>query len=310
MIRISPPSLSAGPSALAEMIWPPLRVVDPIAAFSHDAEVATRFPRSTEPANELDASRMNELMPIALLRSDDLDKRAVRQALDQMAHASVEFDTATDLLAALRAGRRFGLLLLAPQGPWNWSEWQAAVADGIPMLLMVQDLAQSPLPAEGGPGGMVDFIALSSLQVHELQWRVRSLLAKSLATAHTSEHPRLASGKDELTWNNYHFLPRNRVVHCRGQEIRLRPREYDLALLMFFNMDLVLERQWLRSALWSQSARKGSRALDTCVSNIRKKLALNAGNGLELRSLHGRGYRLVPMQPDRSQTDAFRREKA
>ncbi len=252
-------------------------------------------------------------MPIALLRSDDPEKRAVRQALDQMAYASVEFDTASDLLVALHAGRRFGLLLLAPQGPWRWSEWQAAVASGIPMLLMVQDLARSPLSVEGGPSfqeGVVDFIALSPLQVHELQWRVQSLLAKSLATAQAPARPRLASENDELTWNNYHFLPRNRVVHCRGQEIRLRPREYDLALLMFFNMDVVLERQWLRTTLWSQSMRKGSRALDTCVSNIRKKLGLNASNGLELRSMHGRGYRLVPVQPDRPWTDTFRREQA
>jgi DNA-binding response OmpR family regulator len=309
MIRISPSSLSAGPSALAEMVWPPRRAVDPITAPSHDAEAANGLSCPPEQVNELGVRRMNELMPIAFVRSDDLEKGAVRQVLDQMAHASVEFDTVTDLLAALRAGRRFGLLLLAPQDPWNWSEWEATVVSGMPMLLMVQDLAQSQRAVEEGPpfqGGIVDFIALSPLQAHELQWRVRSLLAKSLATAQAQAlvRPLSVAERDELTWNNYHFLPRNRVVHCRGQEIRLRPREYDLALLLFFNMDLVLERQWLRSTLWSPSARKGSRALDTCVSNIRKKLELNARNGLELRSLHGRGYRLVPTQPDLPRTDA------
>ena len=264
-----------------------------------------------ESAIELDANRMNGLMPIALVRSDDAGKKVVREALDQMAHASVAFDTVSDLVAALRAGRRFELLLLAPQAEWNWHELLAA-AKGVPLLLMTDKLAPSPLAVEGAAlfgGRIVDFMAASPLQGGELQWRVRSLLAKSLAAAQSAVLVRSASGTDELIWNNYHFLPRNRVVHCRGQEVRLRPREYELALLMFVNMDMLLDRQWLRTTLWARSAKDGSRALDTCVSSIRKKLALNAGNGLELRSLHGRGYRLAPMQPGHPWGGALRREQ-
>lgn len=96
----------------------------------------------------------------------------------------------------------------------------------------------------------------------------------------------------ELQWGPYRFEAGNSVVQFDGRELKLPPLEFDLAMEFFRNLDRTLSRERLYTALWDHFD-DGSRALDTQVSRLRRKLDLQRVDGWSLRSASGVGYRLV-----------------
>ncbi|MES2531792.1 MAG: winged helix-turn-helix domain-containing protein [Pseudomonadota bacterium] len=96
----------------------------------------------------------------------------------------------------------------------------------------------------------------------------------------------------ELQWGPYRFESGNSVVQFEGRVLKLPPLEFDLAMEFFRNLDRTLSRERLYTALWDHFD-GGSRALDTQVSRLRRKLDLQRVDGWSLRSASGVGYRLV-----------------
>jgi DNA-binding response OmpR family regulator len=86
------------------------------------------------------------------------------------------------------------------------------------------------------------------------------------------------------------------VLH-RGRELKLDPREFELAFMLFRNPDHLLTRDFLWIALWKQLPRKGARALDIAAAGVRKKLDLREENGVLLRAAYKRGYELLTVTP-------------
>jgi two-component system, OmpR family, phosphate regulon response regulator PhoB len=94
-----------------------------------------------------------------------------------------------------------------------------------------------------------------------------------------------------LEWRGYRFLLDQNQAEFAGAPIRLRPREFDLAVAFFRNVDQVLTREWLFANVWGREMENGvsfSRALDVCVSALRRKLGLR----FRLQAIWGQGYRL------------------
>lgn len=96
----------------------------------------------------------------------------------------------------------------------------------------------------------------------------------------------------ELQWGPYRFEAGTGVVQFDGRTLKLPPLEFDLAMEFFRNLDRTLSRERLYTALWDRFD-DGSRALDTQVSRLRRKLELQRVDGWSLRSASGVGYRLV-----------------
>lgn len=96
----------------------------------------------------------------------------------------------------------------------------------------------------------------------------------------------------ELEWGPYRFQPATGTVQFAGRVTRLPPLEFDLAMEFFRNLDRTLSRERLYMTLWERFD-ADSRALDTQVSRLRRKLELESVDGWALRSASGIGYRLV-----------------
>lgn len=96
----------------------------------------------------------------------------------------------------------------------------------------------------------------------------------------------------ELQWGPYRFEASAGIVQFGGRTLKLPPLEFDLAMEFFRNLDRTLSRERLYSTLWEHFD-DGSRALDTQVSRLRRKLDLQRVDGWSLRSASGVGYRLV-----------------
>jgi two-component system, OmpR family, response regulator RegX3 len=84
-----------------------------------------------------------------------------------------------------------------------------------------------------------------------------------------------------------------RTVECRGQEVKMTPREYSLLLFFLRNVDLALTRQTLLHSVWGYSDDANTRTLDAHVGKLRNKFEMDPTAPRHFRTIHGVGYRFV-----------------
>jgi len=229
---------------------------------------------------------------VAMVGCDEAQTRAWGHRLRLLGCTPVSFDSSAGFLhAATHGTTHFDLLLvvLKDEGAWPLltSMCQALrvpiflVANALQRELLAEVLSAAE-PESQGLG--IDFAVLP-VDDFEVELRVREALRRN----ETLLHPQATSA----LFGDYRFVGNRKVVVYRGEEIRLKPREFELALLLFRNAGQLLERDWLLGSLWPESrVERKSRVLDCCVANIRRKLSLYKANEFVLHSVYGRGYEL------------------
>jgi DNA-binding response OmpR family regulator len=90
----------------------------------------------------------------------------------------------------------------------------------------------------------------------------------------------------------YEFALGGREVFMRGSSVKLTPKEFELALLLFRNAGRPLSRGYVYELVWKQNADLSCRTMDAHVSMIRAKLNLRPEHGYRLAPVYGYGYRL------------------
>ena len=75
--------------------------------------------------------------------------------------------------------------------------------------------------------------------------------------------------------------------------ISITGKEFDLLVLFLRNLGRVLSRNYLLEGVWGARAQVTSRALDTRIYRLRKKLCLTPKYGWRLTAAYGHGYRLA-----------------
>lgn len=81
-------------------------------------------------------------------------------------------------------------------------------------------------------------------------------------------------------------------IELNAEAIKLTQKEFQLAALLFDNLDRPLSRSYLLSDVWSAAAGVETRTLDMHISRIRNKLKLGPENLYVLQTVFGFGYRL------------------
>jgi len=231
---------------------------------------------------------------IAMVGCDEAQQAGWGNRLRLMGCDPVCFDDSTDFLLAITQGLQFGLLLVVLKDEGAWPILTAMCrALRIPIFLVARasqrDLLVDVLSAAGGEtqGASIDFAVLP-VDEFEVELRVRESLRRNRTL--------LQSHATAACFGDYQFLGERRVVVCHGTEVRLKPREFELALLLFRNAGRLLERDWLLASLWVDARiERTSRTLDCCVASIRRKLSLHKGGEFVLVSVYGRGYELRHM---------------
>lgn len=226
---------------------------------------------------------------IALYDSDGVRSAALGSRLGSMGHHAVAFTHEDNLLEFLEEHQRFDLLLAPLQNGLPRRILSGGRdALGMPALLLVEGTQWGQLLLRNEDAEAVDAIEFDALRTtnDELEWRIRSLLARTKAASTRSARV------PELAWGDYRFIVHHRIVLHRGREIFLQPRQFDFALELFRNMDRVVTRDWLWNALWRSTSRRSSRGFDVCATNVRRKLALHEKNGFVLKAVYGQGYLL------------------
>lgn len=227
---------------------------------------------------------------IAVLEASDPDRDFVGDVIRTLGHGLAEFRRPADLLRALGAGDRFDIVLAAFDGDQDAAlsgarSLRRVIGASTPMLLMMRpEQLRSAETFIMDPAN--DFIVLPCEECE--------VVARVAASLKAARSPDLL---ERLAFGRYLFDPRSRTVNFNEERVRLRPREFDLALFLFRNAGVVQSRDAIFKNIWSWSGIRpiGARMIDVHVAGIRRKLKLNfdAGIGVTLSTLYGLGYLLT-----------------
>ncbi len=89
------------------------------------------------------------------------------------------------------------------------------------------------------------------------------------------------------------------LVSPAGEEIKLTKGEFDLLAVLAGNLGRVVARSDLVAALSNREWSGTERSVDVLVSRLRRKLGDDSRRPRRLMTVHGMGYRLVPLNcPD------------
>jgi len=223
-------------------------------------------------------------MRIAILEDDPALADQMSDALEKGGYSSQLFRTRKALVTALKRGT-FDMLVF---------DWSLRQMSGDDVLGWAGESLQNVPPTlfvttRDDETDMVRALSLSAddylvrpIKIAELQARVGTLLRESVPAqiVHTQHF-------DDVRFD----LGRQSVI-VRGNEVIVTNKEFNLALLLFQNLDRPLSRAYLLDKIWRVSADLQTRTLDAHISRIRAKLGLRPESGYRLAPVYSYGYRL------------------
>lgn len=236
-------------------------------------------------------------MNIAALEDDPNEASLIHQILTNAGHACTVFGTGQALLDALRT-RHFDMLVL----DWNLPDMTGYevvnwVRSHLSAQVLVLFLSNRSLEENivlglmaGGDDYMLKPVRRAELlaRVHALSRRLAPMPAGSVPNPSAlppADNPTVEVGPYRL----------NRILktaQLNGKTVELKPKEFDIAFILFQNAGGIVARDKLIEAVWGRELVMTSRTLDTHMSNVRSKLALKPENGVKLTTIYTLGYRL------------------
>ena len=97
-------------------------------------------------------------------------------------------------------------------------------------------------------------------------------------------------GSDSILLADSDFTPKNLIIKVKDEVKTLTFRESKLLEYFFKNPNQVLHRDDIKENVWGDEGVIVGRSIDVFVSRLRK--ILKADQGLEIKNVHGLGYRL------------------
>lgn len=226
-------------------------------------------------------------MKIAVLEDDPIEAQWIQQILTGAGHACAGFSTGASLLQSLRTDA-YDLLLLDWALPdmtgFDVLNWVRAnvVPEVIVLFLSNHDLEEN-IVASLMAGG--DDYLVKPARSAELLARIHSM-SRRLAGATA------AVDRSLLEVGPYRFNKVLRTAEVHGEAIELKPKEFDIAVLLLQNLGAIVSRETLMESVWGRELMMTSRTLDTHISQVRRKLMFTSVNKVKLSTIYSLGYRL------------------
>lgn len=199
-------------------------------------------------------------------------------------HGQTGFDTAMQ--------QDFDLILLDLMLPgMNGFEIMSKLrGEGIktPIIILTAKNAEQEV-VEGLKSGADDYIT-KPFGVAELLARVAAVLRRS--NGQEEREPTAVSDEAQISLGALTVYPEKYEVTLNGEQITLRPKEFEVLLYLARKPGVVMTRDDLMNAVWGFDYIGGQRTVDVHVSSLRKKLELDPGS-VHIDSIRGVGYKLV-----------------
>ncbi|HEX2807661.1 MAG TPA: response regulator transcription factor [Kineosporiaceae bacterium] len=122
-------------------------------------------------------------------------------------------------------------------------------------------------------------------------FRLPVLLARIRAHLRRQGPPPGTVAGEVLKIGNLHLDLGARRVEAAGQEVSLRPKEFDLLARLIAGHGQAVTREQLMSQVWDEHWSGSTKTLDMHVSSLRRKLAEFGEDPATIVTLRGYGYR-------------------
>lgn len=231
-------------------------------------------------------------MEIAVLEDDPMEATLIRQTMVGAGYHCSVFSNGAALIDAL--GRQsFDLLIL----DWNLPDMTGDEVIGwvrrnlspdlVVMFLTSRALEENVVA--GLMAGADDYMtkpirqAELAARVHVLSRRVRQLAGDRSDTLPAAMSIESGVFKFDLLL---------KTASVRGKPVELKPKEFEIAVMLFQNAGQIVPREQIMESVWGRELVMTSRTLDTHMSQVRTKLQLNLDNGVRVTTIYTIGYRL------------------
>jgi len=131
----------------------------------------------------------------------------------------------------------------------------------------------------------------------ELLARIRALLRRAdypvgeeRALSQDASSDALPPARAELVGGPLRIDQAGRRVNCRGQELELQPKQFDLLTYLVRNRGTVLTRDQLLHNVWGYDYAGDTRTVDVHVRWLREKLEEDPANPKLIQTVRGVGY--------------------
>lgn len=231
-------------------------------------------------------------MKIALLEDDREQAEVVKIWMEDAGHEVDWHERGSDLINAVRTDR-FDMVLL---------DWQVPDLDGYSVLRWIRQNIDDRLPVIFLTARDDEQDIVKALESGADDYLTKPLsqpvtLARLDAVARRSG----IESKDTETVNEIGPIAYDtdrEVMTLNGEPVSLTRREFALAVYLMRNLGRIIPREVLLREIWGLNAQVVTRTLDTHISRLRKKLALNEDGGWTLKSIYHHGYRLERIEDD------------
>lgn len=224
-------------------------------------------------------------MRVAIVDDDPDFRGFVRSAMEAEGHSCLEFSDGRALVREL--GRNsFDLLFI---------DWNMPVMNGLEVLAWIKrSLAEQPgvimMTSRNHKDDIVE--ALSS---GADDYVIKPEAAQVIVARAESVLRRYATNRNSDRYLSFGIFTFDRLagnVKIQDKVTALTAKEFQLALLLFQNLQRPLAREYIIERVWKNNVDTTTRTVDMHVSRLRSKLNLRPETGYRLQTVFGFGYRL------------------
>lgn len=221
-------------------------------------------------------------MHIGFLEDDDDQRALIGLWLDAAGHTRKDFTTVASALEGLKR-ERFDLLLI---------DWMLPDGNGSEVLQWARQNLGWELPIVVLTARDDEATVVEALQAGSDDYVVKPPKQAELAARLVAVSRRIRpAAMQVLRMGAYEVDIQRQVLSMDGHPVALTQKEFDLAVYMFQSPGKLLSRDHLLNRIWGLNTEVDTRTVDTHVSRLRKKLALDGARGWKMSPVYGYGYR-------------------
>ena len=223
-------------------------------------------------------------MKVFILEDDVDQSQLVEHWLNEKGHTCQSFINGRDFIEKLPFEKPDLLIL----------DWNLPVISGLEVLNWVRSSEHKDLPVIFVTTRNHEDDLVQALDQGADDYLVKPIKQSELIARSQALHRRHSNTQDtQLTIEPFKFNDAENIITYNSSSVKLTAKEYQLAKHFFNNQDRLISRDYLLETIWTKSSSITTRTVDTHISRLRKKLALDGSTGWKLVSVYHKGYRLI-----------------